>query len=75
MSLHSVEVAVLLVETPSGARASLRSKGGVDVARIAAGFGGGGHARAAGCRRAGPLDQFRADLTAACADALDGSNG
>ena len=34
-------------------RVSLRSRGAVDVAKIAAVFGGGGHARAAGCTLGG----------------------
>jgi bifunctional oligoribonuclease and PAP phosphatase NrnA len=36
-------------------RLSLRSKGRLDVARIAAGFGGGGHRHAGGCTLEGPL--------------------
>jgi phosphoesterase RecJ-like protein len=70
MSVGSVEVSVLVVETADGVRASLRSKGGVDVSRIAGGFGGGGHAQAAGCRRAAPVEQFRDDIVAACEEAL-----
>ncbi|MBN2343961.1 MAG: 30S ribosome-binding factor RbfA [Deltaproteobacteria bacterium] len=43
-----VEVAVLVTEMNDGAKASLRSNGQVDVAAIAAVFGGGGHRAAAG---------------------------
>lgn len=44
-----VEVAMFLHETaPQQFKVSLRSKGGVDVSRIARYFGGGGHVRAAG---------------------------
>jgi phosphoesterase RecJ-like protein len=46
-SLVTVEVAALLVERPSQIKVSLRSKG-IDVARIAQLFGGGGHRTAAG---------------------------
>jgi phosphoesterase RecJ-like protein len=57
MQVASVEVSLLLVEPPDGGaiRVSLRSKGGVDVARFAEGFGGGGHARAAGLKMSGGL--------------------
>ena len=48
-SLEGVEIAVAVRETPDGRfKASLRSTG-IDVAAIAASFGGGGHLRAAGC--------------------------
>ena len=44
-----VEVAMFLHETaPQQFKVSLRSKGKVDVSRIASYFGGGGHERAAG---------------------------
>ena len=44
-----VEVAIFMYETGASVyKVSLRSKERVDVSRIAAYFGGGGHARAAG---------------------------
>lgn len=50
-SLSSVQVAGFLKETTRGiVSVSLRAKGNVDVASIAAGFGGGGHKNAAGFR-------------------------
>ena len=56
IGLAGVEAAVLLRELPDGKiRLSLRSKGEVDVARIAASFGGGGHRHAGGCTLEGPL--------------------
>jgi len=75
LRMGCVEVAVLLAESPDAAepapvRASLRSRGGVDVARLARRFGGGGHARAAGLRREGDIDALAAELVAACAEAL-----
>lgn len=55
-SADTVEIGVLLRERPDGAvKVSLRSKRHVDVADIAQKFGGGGHARAAGCVLDGPL--------------------
>jgi phosphoesterase RecJ-like protein len=52
-----VKVGCLLRELHGGrVKVSLRAKGEVDVNRIAAKFGGGGHANAAGCTVAGTLD-------------------
>jgi phosphoesterase RecJ-like protein len=56
IAIGGVEAAVLLRELPDHrVRLSLRSKGQLDVARIAASFGGGGHRHAGGCTLAGPL--------------------
>jgi phosphoesterase RecJ-like protein len=56
-SIGSVKVACLLRELSGGrVKVSLRAKGEVDVNKIAATFGGGGHANAAGCTISGPLD-------------------
>jgi phosphoesterase RecJ-like protein len=55
--IQSVEAAVLFVELADGGfRCSLRSKGAVDVGRIAQKHGGGGHTLAAGVNLKGPLD-------------------
>jgi len=49
-AIGGVEVAILFIEWPQGTfHVSLRSKNVVDVSEIALRFGGGGHARAAGC--------------------------
>ena len=49
-----VEVAIFMYETDASVyKVSLRSKEKVDVSRIAAYFGGGGHAKAAGFSMAG----------------------
>ena len=53
LQIRTVEVSVLLTEPPDGKgpiRASFRSKGAVDVAKMAEQFGGGGHARASGAK-------------------------
>src|SRR3954468_4681025 len=56
LGIAGVEVAVFFRELPDGRyRISLRSKGGVNVALIAAQFGGGGHQCAAGCSLPGPF--------------------
>ena len=57
LSVGEVEVSACLSEADDNKfRASLRSKGRVDVNAVCAAFGGGGHARAAGCRLSGPVD-------------------
>ncbi len=70
---REVEVSVLLTEPPEGGavRASLRSKSvrldgaaGLDCARFAERFGGGGHARAAGLRMEMPIAEALARLEA-----------
>lgn len=55
-AIGDAEVALLFTETVEGSvRLSLRSKGAVDVSKIATAFDGGGHAAAAGCTLPGPL--------------------
>ena len=58
ISIDGVESAVFLREVPdvSQFRLSIRSKGKLDVARVAEHFGGGGHRSASGCTLDGPLD-------------------
>lgn len=80
--LRGVEVAVLFIEDreqapgdPGEVKVSIRSNRLVDVSRIAAAFGGGGHARAAGCTLAGSLAEVRARVLAACREALAAARG
>ncbi|NNC91383.1 MAG: bifunctional oligoribonuclease/PAP phosphatase NrnA [Acidimicrobiia bacterium] len=54
---REVDVAILFTEVPEGTKASLRSRAQVDVGELAAAFGGGGHARAAGFTVAGPASE------------------
>ena len=57
---ESVQVSVFFKENKNGVlRCSMRSKGTVNVAHIAQGFGGGGHKTASGFKCALPLDQAR----------------
>lgn len=49
---------------PDSFRVSLRSKGAVDVNRIANTFGGGGHKNAAGCTLDGPYPELRRQVLA-----------
>jgi bifunctional oligoribonuclease and PAP phosphatase NrnA len=65
LRIGGVSVALLLVEQGSEIRGSLRSRNpaagaaAVDVAAVAQSLGGGGHARAAGFRMTGTLEQVR----------------
>jgi phosphoesterase RecJ-like protein len=57
LSIGEVQVAAFFRELPDGRyRVSLRSKGQLDVAKVAETFGGGGHECASGCSVDGPLD-------------------
>lgn len=70
-SIRSVKVALLFRELhPGQVKVSLRGKGEVNVAGIAARFGGGGHPNAAGCTVALPLEAARTALLDAVAHAL-----
>lgn len=58
--IQGVEVAMLFREIgPQEVRVSFRSRAWVDVSRLAQEFGGGGHARAAGCTISLPLASAR----------------
>ena len=56
LAIEGIEVALFFLELPDHRyRISLRSKGSVNVAAVAAAFGGGGHECASGCSIDGPL--------------------
>ena len=58
--VQGVEIAVLFRELRGGGyKASMRSRGRVNVAAIAVRFGGGGHHNAAGCRLKGDFATIR----------------
>ena len=52
-------------------RASLRSKGIINVAKVAEKFGGGGHKNASGLSIEGDWDEAEARIVAALAEAID----
>ncbi|WP_170311574.1 DHH family phosphoesterase [Vallitalea okinawensis] len=61
--VDTVEGAVFLYEKEPGViKVSLRSKKSLDVAKLALGFGGGGHIRAAGCTIKGTVDQAKEEI-------------
>ena len=58
-----VEAVVYMREVQPGAyRVSLRSKGDINVDRVAGVFGGGGHKNAAGCRVEGDWDSCESEI-------------
>jgi phosphoesterase RecJ-like protein len=70
-SLAGVEVGLFFMEQPRGGiKVSFRARSRVDVARVAERFGGGGHRLAAGATLAGSLDEARARVLDAVAEAL-----
>jgi phosphoesterase RecJ-like protein len=70
-SIDGVEVGVLFMEQPrGGVKVSFRSRAAVDVARIAAQFGGGGHRLASGATVEASLDEARARVLQAVSAAL-----
>lgn len=72
LQIRSVEVSTVMTEPlePGPIRISFRSKGKVNVAKFAEQFGGGGHARAAGLKMAGPLDAVYQQVLSALQSAL-----
>ena len=73
VELERAEIGILLRETTDGDwKTSLRASGAVDVSKIAKGFGGGGHVKAAGCTLPGPLADAEKKIVDAAAAALPG---
>lgn len=71
--IEGVEVGVMLKEsTPEQYRVSLRTGMRCDASAICAQFGGGGHARAAGCFLRMPLEEAKKAVLEACISALRG---
>lgn len=72
IGVTGVEAAVFLREVPHSDRyrLSIRSKGALDVAKVAEHFGGGGHRTASGCTISGPLDDAAQRIVAQLREAL-----
>jgi phosphoesterase RecJ-like protein len=71
LSIHGVETSAFFREIIGGYRVSLRSKGHIDVARIARTFGGGGHACASGHSITGPFEVACGRVLSALRHALE----
>ena len=71
--VKGTEIVFLVVEVgPERFKVSLRSRGDYSVHGVAAQFGGGGHAKAAGCRLNGSEEDVIRQLLAACQSLLEG---
>ena len=76
LTCDGVEAVAFLKESSPGVyRASLRSKGDINVARIAEKFGGGGHRNAAGCTLTGEWDEAEQTVVNLLREAVERRNG
>src|SRR5918912_1326601 len=76
LTVGEVEAVALLKEcAPGGYRTNLRSKGDVNVAKVAEKFGGGGHRNAAGCTLRGDLEEAEQTIVRLLQDAVEHRNG
>lgn len=74
--IAGVAVSLLFKEVEAGThRISMRSDGRVDVAALAARFGGGGHPRASGCQLEGDLETVRRTILGEVAARLGDAAG
>ncbi len=71
-AVRGVQIAMAFKEVSTAeVKVSLRSRGGLDVARLAGQFGGGGHRNAAGCTLCEALAAARGRILAAAATYLN----
>jgi phosphoesterase RecJ-like protein len=76
LAVGEIEATALFKECSPGVyRTSLRSKGDVNVAKIAELFGGGGHRNAAGCTLRGDWDEIEQKVVPLLRDAVERANG
>ena len=60
LAAEAIKVSIYFKENLEGIlRCSLRSKGNIDVVKIAQKFGGGGHKTAAGFKCSQPMDEIK----------------
>lgn len=76
LAVGDVHAVALFKECAPGVyRTSLRSKGDVNVAKVAEHFGGGGHRNAAGCTLNGSWDEIEKQVVPLLQDAVKRANG
>src|SRR5260370_23479293 len=76
LTAGEVEAVAMLKECEAGTyRTSLRSKGDVNVAKVAEKFGGGGHRNAAGCTLKGSWEEAETVIIALLQEAVQRANG
>jgi len=74
LRVEGVQIGMLFRQIgPERCKVSFRSREPVDVARLAVQFGGGGHARAAGCTVSGNLTQVMEQVRMKVYEAMSGS--
>lgn len=72
-SIEGIDIAIFIkedLESPDKFNISLRSKGNIDVNKIASFFGGGGHRNAAGCIICGTLAEAKRKILTKAKEAL-----
>ncbi|WP_051585783.1 DHH family phosphoesterase [Caldanaerobius polysaccharolyticus] len=69
--IDGVEIGLLFKEEDGRIKVSFRSKA-LDVSKVAAVFGGGGHVLASGCFVEAPMEEAIERVVRACADAIKG---
>lgn len=73
-SVKGVEVAILFRQTASkGFKVSFRSKGRIDVGKIAEALGGGGHRNASGCELKGNFSEIKKKVVEMVEEAIKGT--
>ena len=76
LTVGEVEAVAMLRESEPGVyRTSLRSKGEVNVAKVAEKFGGGGHRNAAGCTLRGSWDEAETTIVRLLKETVEKRNG
>ncbi len=76
LTVEEVEAVAMLKECEPGVyRTSLRSKGDVNVAKVAEKFGGGGHRNAAGCTLRGTWEEAEEKIIGLLQEAVARANG
>jgi phosphoesterase RecJ-like protein len=76
LTVGEVEAVAMLKESAPGVyRTSLRSKGEVNVAKVAERFGGGGHRNAAGCTLKGSWEEAETIIVGLLQEAVQRANG
>lgn len=75
MTIDGADITLVFVEQPEGkVKVSWRARAGLDVSRIAAGFGGGGHELAAGAMLSGATPEVVERVLQATRPALGGGD-
>ncbi len=75
MTIDGADITLVFVEQPEGkVKVSWRARAGLDVARVAASFGGGGHELAAGALLSGPTPEVIERVLQATRPALAGGD-